>query len=424
MKRLCLSILLALLMLVGIALPVFAINEPDTPPQVSAVYVYEDLLEDGDVGVLIDYYLDYASTPNTTATDAFMAVFIDTDGVTQLKASAPYTFQDSGYGRGLIWIYFEPDEVTAYGITSANEALYDIWLAGNPTLAWNPGPDPPKTIVGIDYWQPAGSSAETLLALRILYYADQLELIWALDMIEQTALGNRLTTVGESYFENVIPDLRDMAPACFSAGEYDPTIENLTYETEFGALAVSGTGNVTSSPVTLTEGASTITANSTGTLFFYLSKGTSGNVSNGTGNISGSPVDLVWGTNTVNCTVNGTLALDLELITLATTTEDTVTGTGLDLSALAAIFGMSRWAFSGLVWLLVSVLVCWAAHRVQGRSQFGYGGASGKTILLVFDICIIGGTVLGMIHPIVAIMMFIGFGAFTGYVLFFKGANV
>jgi len=41
-------------------------------------------------------------------------------------------------------------------------------------MAW--GGVPPKTIAGIDYWMPAGASADVLLALRVLYFADLLEL--------------------------------------------------------------------------------------------------------------------------------------------------------------------------------------------------------------------------------------------------------
>ena len=408
---------LSVLMITLIApIPVLAIADPDSPPQVSAVYVYEDLLETGDVGILIDYYLEYAALPSETATEAYLAVFVDTDGTTQLKSVAPYTFVNSGYRRGLAWIYFSAEEVTAYSIDQANEADYDIWLMGNPTLSW--AGDPPKTIVGVDYWQTTGDTA-VLLALRVLYYADVLELIWTLDMIETTALGNRLTAVGESYFENVITNLRIMAPLAFSVSEVSPTIEELDYNTSFGATMTDGTGTVTGSPITLTEGNNTVTVTATGTFVLALNQGTVGTVTDGTGTVTGSPVDIVAGENTITVTGIGTLVVAVALQDTTSAQEDIIIGTGFDLTDVADDFGMSRWFFSGLVWMIMSVLICAAVFR---NTPEGYGGAS-KIVLVVFDVCIISGVLLGLLKPVVAVGLFLAFGVFTGYILFYRGSN-
>jgi len=418
--------LLWLLLIVGVLgillfpVPAYAIADPDTPPQVSAVYVYEDLLETGDAGVLIDYYLDYAVNPTETATEAYLASFIDTDGITQLQTVAPYTYQNSGYGRGLIWLYFTAAEVTADNITSGNVALYEIWLTGNPTLGW--AGDPPKTIAGIDYWQPVGSSTATLMALRVLYYADLLELIWSLDLIEETSLGNRLTTLGESYFVNVIPNLRDIAPSAFSAGTYDPVMEDLDYATSFGAVLTNGTGVAVGSPITLTEGANNVNVTTLGTFTVELNRGTSGNATTDVCTVTGSPIALVYGTNTITTTTAiGNIVVDVNLINTQTVITDTIVGTGLDLTDVAARFGMTRLMFSGLVWLAITIVICSVGYKAETRR--GVPGA-GKVTLVIFDICIIAGAILGLLSMLVAVLMFIAFGAFTGYVLFFKQAYV
>jgi hypothetical protein len=52
-----------------------------------------------------------------------------------------------------------------------------------------------------------------------------------------------------------------------------------------------------------------------------------------------------------------------------------------------------------------------------------YGDNSNKVVMLLFDVCFIGGAVLGMLPLLVAVLMFIGFGALTGYVLFFRGSG-
>jgi len=407
-------------MVMALAMPVLAIAGPDTPPAINAVYVYEDLLEDGDAGVFIDIYLDYATNPTETATEAYLATFIDTDGTTQLQTVAPYTYQDSGYGRGLIWIYFTAAEVTTYSIDSANIALYEVWLVGNPTLSW--AGDPPKTIASIDYWQPVDSDPAVLMALRVLYYADLFELIWALDLIEETALGNRLTTLGESYFVNVIANLRTIAPSAFSAGQYDPVMEDLDYASSFGAILTNGTGTATGSPITLTEGTNNVDVTGLGTFTLALNRGTSGNATSDVCTVTGSPVALVYGTNTITTTTAiGNIVVDVELVTTQSILTDTITGTGLDLTDVAAEFGMTRLMFSGLVWLIVSVVICASVYKLGVREGVPGGG---KVVLLVFDVCIIAGAVLGLMSILVAVLMFIAFGAFTGYVLFFRHANV
>ena len=403
-------------------LPALAIADPDTPPAVNAVFMYEDLLEEGDVGVFVDYFLDYSITgnPTETATEAYLAPFIDTDGSTQLGTVAPYTYQDGGYGRGLIWIYFTAAEVTTHGIDRANIALYEVWFVGNPTLDWDA--DPPKSVVGIDYWQPVDSDPAVLLALRVLYYADVLELDWSLDLIEETSLGNRLTTLGESYFVNVIPNLRTIAPSAFSAGVYDPVMEDLDYATSFGAVVTNAGGTVTGSRITLAEGANNVDVLTLGTLTIELNRGTEGTAATDVSTVTGSPTTLRYGTNTITTTtLIGNIVVDVELVTTQTIITDTIVGTGLDLTDLAADFGMTRLMFSGLVWLALAVVICGIVYTTGERQGIRGGG---KVVMVVFDIWIIAGAILGLLSMLVAVLMFIAFGAFTGYVLFFKQAYV
>jgi len=401
-------------LLVASAAPVFAIADPDSPPQVSAVYVYE--FDDGSIGVLVDYYLDYSSIPSETVTEAYLAVFVDTDGTTQLKAVAPYTFVNSGYGRGLVWIPFTADEVTAYGITSASVADYRIWLIGNPTLSW--AGDPPKTIAGIDQWNDTGDIS-VLLALRVLYYADVLELAWSLDMVEATALGNRLTATGESYFVNVIPNLRILAPACFSSGTQEPSLEDIDYSISFGGTVTSGTATIDGSPVTLSEGSNTIAATSTGTFTIELNNGTYGTIENGTGTISNSPSDIVPGENEITVTATGTLIIDVALQSPQQAITETVEGTGFDLTTVAARFGMSRIMFSGILWTLITIVICAAVYGWRARSGAPAQGV-GSVLMLVLGVSLVGGTLLGMLDMRVVAVLAIGYGALIGYVLFFR----
>ena len=435
-RRLLYSIAIAVLVVLLTAMPVLAIADPVSPPQVLAVYIYEDLAVDGDLGILIDYYIEYAAIPSEPVTESYLASFINIDGITQIATVAPYTFQyagytDDGYNRGMVWIYISATDVATYLIDSADEALYDIWLMGNPTVPSGWTGDPPKTTASIDLWYTAGDSA-ILLALDVLRLAQDLELAWALDMIETTALGTRLTSIGESYFENVITNLRALAPSCFSVSTVPQVQEDIDYSTAFGATMTNGTGTFVASPLDLTEGANTVVLTGTGTFILELEKGTVGTAASIDATVDFTPMALVAGTNTINVSALGggdDILVTVNLVDTQTAITDTVTGTGLDVGilwpgaveTLPEMFGMSTMMFSSLVWMVITILICAATYKVRGR--VGFGGGSGKTVMVVFDICIIGGAVLGLLDIIVAVLLFIGFGMMTGYVLFYRHAS-
>jgi len=412
-------ILLAILLVATVVSPVLAIADPDDM-QVLAVYVYEDCLEEGDVGVLVYYLIDYGFLPSETATEAYLFIFMDTDGVTQLKAVAPYTFVDSGYGYGMAWIYFTAAEATTHGLDSADAALYSIRLSGNPTVVSGWTGDPPSVSVGIDYWQTTGTTG-VLVGIRVLYYADVLELLWVFDLVQTTAEGNKLTALGEEYFVNVILGLRTIAPSIFVYSSYDPLYPDVDYSREFGAVVTSGTGNVTGSPVTLTEGTNIVTANSTGTIIATLTRGTVGTATNGTGNITGSPVSLVAGTNTLTVTVAGNITFNVALNTTQTMITDTIIGTGWDLTDLANLVGMSRMWLSMVVWSVVTLLVCAAVYK---KSSERNTQSAGKVTFLMFNCMFLGGAVIGMVSLLAPVLIFLGCDAFIGYLIFFKPANV
>ena len=235
--------MLAIGLAVSLAIPVFAIDDPEVL-QINAVWVYQNCMEDDDQLYLIDYTLDYDpdsdpltdDNPDENITEAYLVRLMN--GAAELGATAPYAYYDEGYDRGLIALYFSAAEAPAW------EGAYTMMLVGNPTLAW--GADPPETSVGdFDLWQDWPiSTTQEILASRILWLADQLELAWAVDMIETTASGSRLTEYGESYFVNVIPDLRIMAPSAFVGQIIQPEVEKREFTEDYSddlAASVVGT---------------------------------------------------------------------------------------------------------------------------------------------------------------------------------------
>lgn len=388
----------------------WAIAIPDTVPQVSAVYAYT--LPDGGLGVLIDYYLDYAVLPTETATESFLGVFVDTDQVTQLKAVAPYTFVNSGYHRGLIWIQFTAAEVTTYGLTSTNQAFYRIWLIGNPTLTWVPAVTP-LTVSTISQW----SATSALLAARVLNYADILELAWSLDMIEATSLGNRLTTTGASYFINVIPDLRTLAPAVFSNSTTNPAPEPIDYTTLFGATLTSTV--VAGSPLILVTGANALNTTGAGTLTLTLEQGTEGTVAGAV--IAGTPAEIVQGTNTITATGAGAFTVTVALVNTQTQIDSTVVGTGLDATSTATAFGLSREMFSTAIWFVLGIVVC--AGLYAKTKDTPYGNNMGKGVFVLLGIWMLIGWVVGQVSVIVMAVIVIGCAALVIVQLVHRQAN-
>jgi len=231
------SLALGIIIIVpGIAL---AINLPEVL-QINAVWVYRNCMEDNDQLYLIDYTIDYDpdsnpltdDNPDENITEAFLVRLMN--GAVELGSTAPYAYYDEGYDRGVVALYFPAADPPGWGGT------YTMILVGNPTLAWGTGP--PETSVGtFDLWQDWPiSTTQEILSSRILWLADQLELAWAVDMIETTASGSRLTEYGESYFVNVIPDLRTMAPSAFVGQIIQPEVEKREFTGDYsGDLAAS-----------------------------------------------------------------------------------------------------------------------------------------------------------------------------------------
>lgn len=416
--RTILASLLIVATLVGVLRPVpaHAIANPDTAPSVNAVYGFT--FSDGSVGFLIDYTLNYAVLPTETATAAYLGVFIDTDNVTQLRSVAPYAFHTNGYGQGVMWIAFTAAEVAANNINSSNISAYRIWLTGNPTLTWPA--DPPKTIAGIDIW--TTTSASGMLALRVLYYADVFELAWSIDMIQATSVGNRLTTTGASYFTNVIPGLRTLAPDAFSDSSVTPGINNINYSGSFGAVATGAI--IAGSPVTLIDGSNILNATGAGTFVLTLNNGTTGNISNGTGTISSSPSDLSAGTNTITVTAPGTLTANVTLSTTQARKDASNNGTGLDARPVAALFGIPAGALTTIIWVILGVVAAAGAAFGITRTDIPSSGSGvGGAATLIFGIWILGGGLIGVVDTTFVAGVLMACGAFIGYVMFFRSGG-
>lgn len=221
-----------------------AINDPDSM-SINGVWVYRNCLEDNDQLYIIDYTITYTPTnPDENVTEAFLVRLMD--GSSELDSVAPYDFPYiDGYGRGVAAIYFSATNAPEW------EGLYTMILVGNPTLSWAGDPPSAPSVSSFGLWQDYGIQiTQEILSSRILWLAAQLDHAWDIPMIETTASGSVLTTYGEAYFPNVIPNLRQMAPYAFSGQSTLPETDRREFTQDYSDELETG---IINTPLDLTD---------------------------------------------------------------------------------------------------------------------------------------------------------------------------
>lgn len=178
---------------------------PPTSLQIypASVTAYKDLIKTGDVLILAKYNITYATTPVQTATEAYIVKLLDVTGKI-VGATSPFNYYNKGYGDGVVSLYFES------GVTWGGN--YSLYLEGNPLLTWT-GAGRPITSSSITTWE----VNKALIENQIIRLADELEVSWQINLLDQTAAGPKLSAYGEAYFTNVIQNLRLIAPNVFRA---------------------------------------------------------------------------------------------------------------------------------------------------------------------------------------------------------------
>ena len=130
------SVSFGLVLSVILALPVLAISNPDTVSfsctDSNPVYkVFYNVLEADDMMFVAEQFIDYSTTPNETASDAFLFEVLNTAGNVTIASTGI-----NQYGAKPVSIYLTATQVTAAGI-SVNDTLI-LRLTGNPLLFASP----------------------------------------------------------------------------------------------------------------------------------------------------------------------------------------------------------------------------------------------------------------------------------------------
>lgn len=224
------KILATALTLVGlifllIGTPVAA-ADPATPTTFSFVSVsaYRNLYETGDALYIFHYNIYYSSSqPSTPANKLFLYRLFDTDGVTQIGATSPYPYNNSGYDEGIGGFYFAAADAPTWG------SSLTIIMDGNPQY-WSSPPVATYTYVLSDYCQYSTKAQnQTSLGNWLLNQCVDLEVNWGIKLITEGAAGTVLTTTGETYLKGTIAGIKEMCPQIFSITVSQNSITDAPY---------------------------------------------------------------------------------------------------------------------------------------------------------------------------------------------------
>lgn len=226
-KRVILSSVLAVIVVLALAMPVFALDPP-TSLSLQSVRAFQDLAEPGDMLIVFHYRIAYATYPdNVTASSSFIFRLFSPDGNTLLANSTPYTFPyfaTKGYGDGVSAFYFSDIPEAGWG------QGYQINMLGVPAYY-----DPPQTftytMTTADYSTATGQvDGRQDMYTYIISLSDAFHNFYPnYNLKTSTDSGVVLSIYGEAYFRATVPGIQALCPQLFIVQTYIP--EKMPVET-------------------------------------------------------------------------------------------------------------------------------------------------------------------------------------------------
>lgn len=207
-----------------------AVSDPDSMLLLSA-RVYPNVLESGDLLVVVAYNLEYTSAPDESISRTYLVRFLTQAGL-ELQTVTPFSYYNRGYAPGVVSFYFTGLQASTLGISSEN--VYIVKMQGNPGVF----PSPPSVQTSDLFWVSALLSKGALKS-DVVGLATLLEDVWVdVSLIVNTPEGPAFTAEGDTYFSNTIPSLRSMVPSLFTGGTTTPVIPERESSMEYrNALA-------------------------------------------------------------------------------------------------------------------------------------------------------------------------------------------
>lgn len=265
MKKIIISIVLAIMASLAFVVPVFATVALPTSMTIDSTYAYRNLKESGDMLFLTEYHVNYPAGAYPTELANQTVILRLMDGSTELSNAQPYCYFSNGYQGGVVSFYFSAAQVTALSIVWGNS--YTVALTGNPLISWTGGVTPIASPEGITVWYGTSpvitstSGQRSGLSSRILALGLALGQEWGVCLIAPQGSNNYLSNAqttstaggyGEAYFPFTISYLRDMAPSIFLAQTQAPVFPT---SNPGNANQVAVEGQLVGSPLDVTPAA-------------------------------------------------------------------------------------------------------------------------------------------------------------------------
>ena len=203
-----------------------------TPPSVirlPGTAAYRNVLEDGDLLVLADYYVAWAegTQPSTSVADEFIFRLTQEEDVLAVNPLTPFFDYDrdgarDGYGAGIGSFYLSPARTAELTWTNAAGEWIEWPPSGTLTvnLLYKPPTTPASRHVLTDSFFEGDALGEDLIMT-----VAALGTIWAVELVSGDGV---LTSVGATYLLAAVPGFGRMAPelAIQSVGEFQFPNEN------------------------------------------------------------------------------------------------------------------------------------------------------------------------------------------------------
>lgn len=228
------AVLLALLIILIYPLPALAAALPDTNPNFLYIFVNRSLLETNDYLLYACYNLPYTTPPSSAACNTFIFELIDTDGVTVLASTEdtgkPYTYHDRGYNLGVVSFYFAAADNPGWG------DLFTLRIKGDPAEFGTP-PVYDTVLTASAYSSLTASNVtgnQEEVATNVKTITGPLSVEFGIELMSYQDQVVVLTSAGEIYFLNAIPELNYMAPNLFYFQPLTPDASTRAWGTALG----------------------------------------------------------------------------------------------------------------------------------------------------------------------------------------------
>ena len=228
--KVLMALLLACVALLSFSMTAYAIDNPDSTPVVEDVWAWRNVLDTGDMFVMLVENTPYATTPTDyTYSEAFIWRFMDGDS--DLGQALGYNFNEDGFGYNVIGFYWDSADAPAW---SGN---YTLKLSGSPT-AFDTPPEYNFPISAAAYSALTDTDdvkadiAETVISTAHDFYS-----YWGLSslttLISETETGTVLSLIGQTFFRGAIYGIQGMAPAAFPISISSFTITDRTWTDDY-----------------------------------------------------------------------------------------------------------------------------------------------------------------------------------------------